>query len=105
MAENLNQALLITAAGMGLVFAAILLIWLLIWALVRFTAERPEAAAPAAATERERRRRAAAAAVAAALAERERQESPPIPPLPPTAIISAWQAVMRQNQLRKRERR
>ncbi len=104
MAENLNQALLITAAGMGLVFAAILLVWLLIWALVRFTAERPEAAVPAAA-ERERRRRAAAAAVAAALAERERRESPPIPPLPPTAIISAWQAVMRQNQLRKRERR
>lgn len=103
MAENLNQALLITAIGMGLVFAAILLIWLLIWALVRFTADRP--AAPAADSESERRRRAAAAAVAAALAERERAAAPPVPPLPPTAIISAWQVVMRQNQLRKREPR
>jgi len=107
-------ALEITAIGMSLVFAAILLFWLLMALLVRLTAgRRLPAAEPAAAAEgaaasavsvdvqHELRRRAAAAAVVAALSL---EPSAPhgLFPLPPTALVSAWQAVMRANALRQR---
>ena len=98
---DLTLALLITVTGMGLVFGAILLIWLLIFLMVRFTQERATADAI---TADNRKQRAAAIAVAAAirLQLQEQEETPHIPPPPPTAIISAWQAVMRQSQLRNR---
>jgi Na+-transporting methylmalonyl-CoA/oxaloacetate decarboxylase gamma subunit len=94
MGENLVTALEITIVGMGLVFGAIILLWLVMIALVRLTAEQAEVEAQKT-EELELKRRAAIAAVAVALA-RVRNEDQPHPfPLPPTAIVTAWQAVQR----------
>ncbi len=97
MPPSLLLSLQITLVGMGLVFAAILLLWALMAVLVRLTAERGPQGGVA---ERQLRERAAAVAVAAAL-ERARQ-APAQFPLPPTAFVSAWQAVMRAGRLRQR---
>ncbi len=105
MNENLILALQITLVGMGLVFAAILLLWGVMALLVRLTARSVEAEAEqerAALTELERKQRAAAAAVAIALAQTAEASEPHEFPLPPTAIVSAWQAVMRTRILNKR---
>jgi len=74
----LNQTLIITAIGMGLVFVAILLLWGLMELIVRLTADRPTAEKSTAievpldeeapASPVDRRKQAAAAAVSAALA-------------------------------------
>lgn len=103
MAETLEYALLITLIGMGLVFAVIVLLWGGIYALVRLMPQgQGEESAPESGPDEsaERRRRAAAAAVAMALLHREAAE-PQVFPEPPTAIVSAWQAVTRANQLRR----
>jgi hypothetical protein len=97
MAETLQYALLITLIGMGLVFAVILLLWGGIFVLVRLTPQDGEPSPNQAAG---RKRRAAAAAVAMALLHSEADE-PQVFPEPPTAIVSAWQAVTRANQLRR----
>lgn len=104
----LSPALQITLVGMALVFAAILALWLLMAVLVRITAPRRE---PAPSPEPQPRTpdpeadlaaQAAAAAVAVALAS---QVPPPAHfPLPPTALVSAWQAVRRAAQLNQRGR-
>lgn len=110
MSSELSIALQITALGMSLVFGAIVLLWGLMALLVTLTVERP---APAAAPgnpggEHERRQRAAVVAVAAALALRAQQQTgdtafqPQKFPLPPTAIVSAWQAVRRAHLLNRR---
>lgn len=70
MTENLQSALLISAVGMGLVFAVILLLWGLMTLIVRLGAARGAAdAAPvepqAAVTDDTAERRRAAAVVAA----------------------------------------
>ncbi|MCG8353045.1 MAG: OadG family protein [Chloroflexales bacterium] len=107
MSEQLAIALQITLLGMGLVFGAILLLWLVMDVLVRFTAERdePEVAAPAApppSDMRVRRQQVAAIAVAVALAQENAAE--PQRPVPSTTPMSAWQAVMRGRQLKQRGR-
>ncbi|MDI6694484.1 MAG: OadG family protein [Anaerolineales bacterium] len=105
MNENLILALQITLVGMGLVFAAILLLWGVMALLVRLTARSVDVEAEqerAALTELERKQRAAAAAVAIALAQTAEATEPHEFPLPPTAIVSAWQAVMRTRILNKR---
>ncbi len=105
MSENLIIALQITLVGMGLVFAAILLLWGIMALLVRLTARSVEAEAEqkrATLTELERKQRAAAAAVAVALAQVAEASEPHEFPLPPTALVSAWQAVMRTRILNKR---
>lgn len=104
MSQDLSYALQITVIGMGLVFAAILVLWGLMALLVRLT---PDGAAPAEAepatqaTESDinddQRRRAAAIAVSVALA-RQRQ-LPASSDSPPT---SAWQAVHRARQLHQK---
>lgn len=105
MAENLNTALLILAIGMGIVFASIILLWGVMAALVRLTADRPAAAQDAAAPADQPdtddlRRKAAAAAVAVV---RKRAASTMVaPPIPATATVSPWQAVNRGRQLRQR---
>jgi len=103
MTENLTNALLITAIGMALVFAAIVLLWALMAALVRATGERGpagEAAAQAEADARDTKRRAAIAAVAVALA---REAAGPVAyASPASAGVSAWQSVMRGRQLKQR---
>ena len=104
--DNLSLSLPITLIGMGLVFGAIILLWIMMAVLVRLTPDREEAAEPAAedspiepaATNRDRQRRAAIAAVAVAVAH---EATPKIHefPLPATPIVSAWQAVQRGRQL------
>lgn len=95
------QALQISLTGALLVLGALILIWVLMVLLVRLTQDQqPKPQATATDDGRQRRRQAAAVAVAVALAAR------PGPlnefPLPPTALVSAWQAVMRAQQLRQR---
>jgi Na+-transporting methylmalonyl-CoA/oxaloacetate decarboxylase gamma subunit len=107
MHENLLNALIITVIGMGLVFGAILLLWGVMAVLVRWTAEpagKPSTTDGPAADEAERRHRAAAVAVAYALAAQVSGTEPHEFPLPPTALVSAWQAVMRTRMLSKRGR-
>lgn len=97
MIDNLTTALEITVVGMSLVFGTIILLWLVMLALMRLTADRPEPQTGA--DEREIKRRAAVAAVAAALAREQHEDQPHPFPLPPTAIVTAWQAVQRGNLL------
>jgi Na+-transporting methylmalonyl-CoA/oxaloacetate decarboxylase gamma subunit len=105
MSDDLIIALQIAFLGMGLVFASILLLWLVVSLLVKATADRETDAEPGLDSdqevERERKRRAAATAVAIALAI-ETEAKPHILPAPPTPLVSAWQAVMRSSILDKR---
>jgi Na+-transporting methylmalonyl-CoA/oxaloacetate decarboxylase gamma subunit len=110
MAANLGIALQMTFIGMGLVFGAILLLWGAMALLVRVLPERAEAAAPAApsvpkvvapmADTKHDSTCAAVAAVAVTLAL-EAAASGQHFPAPPTATVSAWQAVMRGRQLKE----
>jgi Na+-transporting methylmalonyl-CoA/oxaloacetate decarboxylase gamma subunit len=98
MNEGLVVAIQITVIGMGLVFLAILLLWGLIVILVRSTRPanrtRVEEIEPDP-EEMVRLQRAAAAAVAVALARMDEGTELHVFPLPPAALISAWQAVKR----------
>lgn len=105
MNADLGLVLQITLVGMGLVFAAILLLWGGMALLVRLMAhdEATGDVIPGSASDaRERKRRAAAAAVSLALAQRQQSHQVHPFPLPPTALVSAWQAVRRSNQLQRR---
>lgn len=102
METNLLIALQITAVGMGLVFGAIILLWLVMSVLVRLTS-RDQAQVELQAAEQQRKRKAAAAALAVSMALQADFE-PHEFPLPPTAVVSAWQGVMRSNILNKRGR-
>jgi Na+-transporting methylmalonyl-CoA/oxaloacetate decarboxylase gamma subunit len=99
----MNAALLlslqITLIGMGLVFGALILVWGLMVVLVRLTS--PAANQADENLERDLKHQAASATVAAALAEQSAQQAHEFP-LPATALVSAWQAVMRTNMLNKR---
>ena len=105
MTETLPLALQITLIGISLVLGSIALLGIFMSLLVRLTADRAPAEAEAVSAaredERELRQRAAIAAVAVALA-REAESQRRASPLPPTAIVSAWQAVMRGRQLKQR---
>lgn len=101
--DNLFLSLQITLIGMGLVFGAISLLWIVMAALVRLTPAGEEAAEPAAAAPIEpaahrAQQRAAIAAVAVAIAH---DTTPKVHkfPLPATPGVSAWQAVQRGRQL------
>jgi sodium pump decarboxylase gamma subunit len=102
-------ALQITVLGMGLVFAAIILLWWMMILLTRFTSGKDASAGPnpgpdslptraALFSEEKFKAQAAAAAVALALAEQERSSAHPLLD-PPTAIVSAWQLGMRTRQI------
>jgi Na+-transporting methylmalonyl-CoA/oxaloacetate decarboxylase gamma subunit len=103
MISDINLSLIISLIGMSLVFAAILLLWGVIALLVRLTSKPTKLDAQNGMEELELKRRAAVAAITVALA-RELDTQPHAFPLPPTAIVSAWQAVMRGNMLKKRGR-
>jgi Na+-transporting methylmalonyl-CoA/oxaloacetate decarboxylase gamma subunit len=96
-----------TVLGMGLVFGVILLLWGVMAALVRLTADREQRGtgfsmgSARASDLHERKRKAAIAAVTMALAQHADGQPQPFP-LPPTALVSAWQAVKRAEYLRKR---
>ena len=110
MPSEIIQTLQITLVGMGLVFGAILLLWGVMALLMRITAGRRLPAEPILnaqdyalqeeTEERDRKHRAAIVAVATALSLDK--QAPHEFPLPPTAIVSAWQAVMRANNIHKR---
>ncbi len=107
MDNLLIQSLQITALGMGLVFGAILLLWLMMVLLTLFTAEKEDASLPAPTPPQspptllggtqEGAAQAAALAVAIALAEQGQSSAHPLAE-PPTAIVSAWQLGMRTSQ-------
>lgn len=95
MSENLSDALQITAIGMVLVFAGIIVLWVMMTILMRLTAEQAQQEAQVRASEREMKQRAAIAAVAVLLAREQDEGLPHAFPLPPTAFVTAWQAVQR----------
>ena len=104
--DNLSLSLQITVIGMGLVFGAIVLLWIMMAVLVRLTPDREaaeevvaeETPIEPAVSDRALKQRAAIAAVAVAIAH---EATPRIHefPLPATPIVSAWQAVQRGRQL------
>ena len=97
MTTQISLALEITLIGMGLVFAAIFLLWIIMAILVRLTADKGDQESQ----EKILKHKAAVAAISVALA-RQVGTSPREFPLPPTALVSAWQAVMRTKMLNKR---
>lgn len=110
VSETLTYALQITLVGMGLVFAALILLWGLMSLLVRLAPDSEDAQAGRSkvdsgdeSTEYDLKRRAAAVAVAVTLMQADAaEEEPHTFPLPATAIVSAWQAVTRANQLNQK---
>ena len=104
--NNILLALQITALGMGLVFAAILVLWGMMSLLTAITAEKERASSgvdssvPEAKADVEEHMRAQAAAVAVAIALSEQQTSSAHAlATPPTTIVSAWQLGMRTRQM------
>jgi Na+-transporting methylmalonyl-CoA/oxaloacetate decarboxylase gamma subunit len=103
--NNMVLALEITALGMGLVFAAIILLWWMMDLLTFLTADKePASPEEAAATEAvpamesDIQAKVVAVAVAIALAEQQASLAHPLTE-PPTAIVSAWQLGTRTRQL------
>jgi len=105
--NNITLALQITAIGMGLVFFAILILWLMMTLLTKLTADKDasdsvETASltpgPSPAGREETLAQAAAVGVAMAIAEQQLSSAHPLNE-PPTAIVSAWQLGMRTRQM------
>jgi len=105
MIDNLSIALMITGIGAGLVFIAIILLWIMMALLVRLTADKQKTIdnvnSQVNINREELRRKVAAVAVSIAL-NQESEMTPHEFPLPSTALVSAWQAVMRTDILRRR---
>ena len=101
MNEPIIQSLWITLFGMGLVFAAITVLWLLMLALTAVTAEKKTKKASAA-EDFDIKMQAASLAVATAIAEQSQGRVPRFP-VPPTAIVSAWQLSTRTRQMNNGE--
>jgi Na+-transporting methylmalonyl-CoA/oxaloacetate decarboxylase gamma subunit len=106
--NDITLSLQITAIGMGIVFGAILILWLMMILLTALTADKETASdSPKFDSVRETEILAQAAAVGVAMAIAEQQLSSAHPLKdPPTAIVSAWQLGMRTRQMtQKGERR
>jgi hypothetical protein len=86
---------------MGLVFSAIMLLWGVMALLVRFTRDPIQKEIPEEPDEEALKLQAASVAVSLALTQLASTE-PHEFPLPPTALVSAWQAVTRTKVLNKR---
>ena len=98
--NDFTLSLQITALGMGLVFGAILLLWLMMVILTALTADKESASDSAevdSPIQADSKLQVALLAVAMALAEQESSTAHPLP-IPPTAIVSAWQLGMRTSQ-------
>jgi Na+-transporting methylmalonyl-CoA/oxaloacetate decarboxylase gamma subunit len=106
--NNMVLALEITALGMGLVFAAIIVLWGMMSLLTAITAEK-DISSPHSATalikaesvpvkSDDIKAQVAAVAVAIALAEQQASHAHPFSE-PPTAMVSAWQIGMRTRQM------
>jgi len=99
--NDILLSLQITALGMGLVFGAIILLWLMMVILTLFTAEKKNASdssEPVSVSDPDYKPQAAALAISMALAEQELSTAHPLTQ-PPTAIVSAWQLGMRTRQM------
>ena len=102
--NNIALALEITVIGMGLVFAALILLWWMMALLTSITTDKEPASHPAepvSVMDNEDKARAAAIVVAFALAQEQKARARPLPE-PPTAIVSAWQLGMRTKQLHQK---
>lgn len=104
MNQNLLISAQITLVGMGMVFGAIILIWGLMALLVHIASEDEISWEEGALAELERKRQAAVAAILVALAQQAHSMEPHEFPLPSTALVSAWQSVMRTRMLNIRGR-
>ena len=102
MSETVAISLQITVIAMGLVFAALILLWGIMEVLVRLTRQPESASKKEPQSDESTRRKHLAAAAAVALAMNEREQVLHEFPLPATRIVSAWQVVMRTNMLNKR---
>jgi len=101
MSSNFLLALQITGVGMGLVFGAIIVLWLMMILLTALTAEKESASNSDEADSVSSHNvfaQAAAIGVAMAMAEQRLSSAHPLPE-PPTAIVSAWQLGMRTRQM------
>jgi len=106
--NDITLSLQITAIGMGLVFGAILVLWLMMILLTALSADKKNASdSPKAVSltpnpspngRGETLAQAAAVGVAMAIAEQQLSSAHPLND-PPTAIISAWQLGMRTRQM------
>jgi Na+-transporting methylmalonyl-CoA/oxaloacetate decarboxylase gamma subunit len=99
--SEFNLSLQITALGMGLVFGAILLLWLMMVILTALTSDKENASDSAeadSATQTDSKLHVALLAVAMALADQDASSAHPLEQ-PPTAIVSAWQLGMRTRQM------
>jgi Na+-transporting methylmalonyl-CoA/oxaloacetate decarboxylase gamma subunit len=99
--SDFTLSLQITALGMGLVFGAILLLWLMMVILTALTADKESASDSAEAvssTQADSKLQVALLAVAMALADQDASSAHPLEQ-PPTAIVSAWQLGMRTRQM------
>jgi Na+-transporting methylmalonyl-CoA/oxaloacetate decarboxylase gamma subunit len=96
MMNQIVVSLYISLIGMVLVFSALSLIWLAVAIVVAMMSRHKENKA-----DEQNQRLAVALAVTVALMETNKQSMHKFP-LPPTALVSAWQAVMRSNILYKR---
>lgn len=97
----ITLSLQITALGMGLVFGAILLIWLTMVILTALTRDKtPASDSPSAdtSTQADSKLQVALLAVTMALADQDASSARPLE-LPPTAIVSAWQLGLRTRQM------
>ena len=98
--NDLTLSLQITALGMGLVFGAILLLWLMMVILTALTEDKEPASDSAeidSTSQTDSKLQVAMLAVAIAMAEQETSSAHPLE-MPPTAIVSAWQLGMRTRQ-------
>lgn len=99
--SEFNLSLQITALGMGLVFGAILLLWLMMVVLTALTADKEPASDSTeldSTPQADSKLQVALLAVAMAIAEQETSSAHPLEQ-PPTAIVSAWQLGMRTRQM------
>jgi Na+-transporting methylmalonyl-CoA/oxaloacetate decarboxylase gamma subunit len=99
--SGLHLALQITAFGMGLVFFAIVILWLMMTLLTMLTADKEHdsnSAETDSASGGDVLAQAAAIGVTMAIAEQQLSSAHPLKE-PPTAIVSAWQLGMRTRQM------
>ncbi|GAB4482504.1 MAG: hypothetical protein Kow0088_25450 [Anaerolineales bacterium] len=104
--SNLNLVIQITILGMFLIFTAMVLLWtvlsLMVFVLAKINSSPSEKKESFEELDEEfLRQQAVAVAVSTALHQRISSTQGRFP-LPPTAIVSAWQAVLRSNILNKR---
>ena len=103
MTQSLVLVLLISLAGMGLVFLLIIILWGFMALLTRLFVDHETQSDVLQSDDTGDKYKAAILAISMALAK-DTSDTPHEFPLPPTALVSAWQAVMRSNMITKRGR-